>query len=193
LALAAPTSVQPQQTGVLFIMTQQVQPAVIIVDRQSQQAWIISQHLLSPEVQVRQTPLSVISHLHMPIVRLQQQTVMPFIITQQLHMPPASIEQRFCTMLQAILSSQTQVTFMPPLHFSNLRVQRGTISQLVLVGVAVGAPIVGAPMPGTPMAGIPIAVRSIIIALDILRPPFVVSSPPRPGPGPPARVRPPAG
>jgi hypothetical protein len=161
-------------------MTQQVHPAAIMAPRQSQQAWIISQHLLSPEVQVRTTPLSVVSHLHMPMVRLQQQTIMPFIITQQLHMPPASMLHRFCTMLQAILSSQTQETFMPPWHFSNLRVQRGTIIQLVPVGVAVGAPIGGAPMPGTPMAGIPIAVRSIIIALDILRPPFLVSSLPRP-------------
>ena len=69
---------------------------------QSQQAWIISQHLLSPLVQVMQTPSSVISHLHMPIVRLQQQTIMPFIIMQQLHMPPAIIVQRFCIMLHAI-------------------------------------------------------------------------------------------
>ena len=49
-------------------MMQQVHPAFIIVFMQSQQAWIISQHLLSPEVQVTQTPLSVISHLHMPMV-----------------------------------------------------------------------------------------------------------------------------
>ena len=30
------------------------------------------------------------SHLHMPMVMLQVQTVMPFIIIQQVHMPPAS-------------------------------------------------------------------------------------------------------
>jgi len=76
--------------------------------------------LASPLVQVMQTPSLVISHWHMPMVRLQQQTAMPFIMTQQLHMPPASMVQRFCTMLHAILSSHVQVIFMPPVHFSNL-------------------------------------------------------------------------
>ena len=71
------------QTGVLFIITQQVQPAFSMHAMQSQQAWIISQHFGSPLVQVMQTPSSVISHLHMPMVRLQQQTIMPFIIMQQ--------------------------------------------------------------------------------------------------------------
>jgi len=37
-------SVQPQQTGVLLIMKQQVQPRSMQQARQSQQAWIISQH-----------------------------------------------------------------------------------------------------------------------------------------------------
>ena len=67
----------PQQTGVLFSSRQQVQPASIMELRQSQQAWIISQHLASPLVQVMQTPSSVISHLHRPIVRLQVQTIRP--------------------------------------------------------------------------------------------------------------------
>ena len=43
-------------------------------------------------------------------------------------MPPASMVQRFCIMLQAIASSQVQVIFMPPVHFSILMVQRGTIT-----------------------------------------------------------------
>ncbi len=86
----------------LFIMMQQVQPAFIIVFMQSQQAWIISQHLLSPEVQVTQTPFSVISHLHMPMVMLQQQTIIPFIMQQQLHMLPCIMEHRFCNMPQVI-------------------------------------------------------------------------------------------
>lgn len=47
-------------------------------------------------------PLSVISHLHMPRVKLQLQTIMPFIMVQQLYIPPCSIEQRFCIMLHAI-------------------------------------------------------------------------------------------
>ena len=119
---------QPQQTGVLFIVMQQVQPHFIMQAMQSQQAWIISQHLASPLVQVMQTPLGVISHLHRPIVMLQQHTIMPLWTQQQLTMPPASIVQRFCIMLHPIWSGQAQVIFMPPAHFSNFMVQRGTIT-----------------------------------------------------------------
>src|SRR5262245_4067936 len=86
-------------------------------------------------------------------------------------MPPASMVHRFCIMPQAILSPHEQVTFMPPWHFSNFRVQRGTIIQLGLVGV-VGTPTAGVPTPGTPIPGIPIPVRSIITALAIPRPSF---------------------
>jgi hypothetical protein len=60
-------------------------------------------------------------------VKLQQQQVMPFIMQQQLHMPPASIVHRFCTMLVAILSSQWQVIFIPPVHFSMVIMHCGTI------------------------------------------------------------------
>jgi hypothetical protein len=52
-------------------------------------------------------------------------------------MPPASIVHRFCTMLVAILSSQTQVMRIPPWHFSMRIVQRGTIIQLVPDGIPV--------------------------------------------------------
>ena len=138
---------------------QQVQPHLSIVETQSQQAWIISQHLASPLVQVSETPSLVISQWHMPIVRLQQHTIMPFISMQQLHIPPANIEQRFCTMLHAILSSQLQVIFMPPVHFSIFMVHRGTIIMLAIGGVVV--PAEGA----IPMPGIPIPMRSIIMAL----------------------------
>jgi hypothetical protein len=51
--------------------------------------------LASPLVHVMQTPFAVISHLHMPIIRLQQQTIMPFIMQQQLHMPPIIVVHRF--------------------------------------------------------------------------------------------------
>jgi hypothetical protein len=98
-----------------------------------------------------QQPSLVISHLQMPMVKLQQQQTMPFIMQQQLHIPPASIVQRFCTMLVAILSSQWQWIFIPPVHFSNLSVQRGTIIQLVPAGMPVGEPTVGVPIPGIPM------------------------------------------
>ena len=138
---------QLQQTGMPFIITQQVQPAFIMAVQQSQQAWIMAQHSLSPLVQVMQQPFSVISHLHMPIIRLQQQAIMPFIIMQQLHMPPAIIVQRFCIMLADIASSQVQVIFMPPGHFSIFIVQRGTIIMFMPAGHGRVLPIVGMPMP----------------------------------------------
>ena len=69
---------QLQQTGMLFMQRQQVQPALHIAIMHSQQVWIIEQQAGSPLVQVMQTPSSVISHLHMPIVMLQQQTIMGF-------------------------------------------------------------------------------------------------------------------
>jgi hypothetical protein len=157
---------QPQQTGMPFIMTQQVQPAFIMPVQQSQQAWIMAQQALSPLVQVMQTPLSVISHLHRPIIRLQQQAIMPFIIVQQEHMPPAIMVQRFCIMLQAVLSSQVQVIFMPPSHFSIVIAQRGTIIMFMPAGIVPAAPIVPVPvpMPGAPIPGIAIPARSIIKA-----------------------------
>jgi hypothetical protein len=49
-----------------------VQPAAVMAHTQSQQAWIISQHLASPEVQVKQMPSGVGSHMHIPMVKLQQ-------------------------------------------------------------------------------------------------------------------------
>ena len=128
LALTTAVSPQPHATGVLFIITQQVQPEFISVLRQSQHDWIISQHFWSPLVQVSVQPLSVSSHLHSPIVKQQVQTVMPFMTIEQEHMPPASMVQRFCIMLHAIGSSHVQVIFMPPVHFSILIVQRGTMT-----------------------------------------------------------------
>ena len=79
----------------LFIMMQQVQCACIMALMQSQQAWIMAQQSLSPVVQVRTTPSLVFSHRHMPIVRLQQQTIIPFIVMQQEHIPPAIIMHKF--------------------------------------------------------------------------------------------------
>jgi hypothetical protein len=71
-------------------------------------------------------------------------------------------------MLTAILSSQEQVIFIPPVHFSILNVQRGTIIQFVLAGIIPGMPTPGIPIPAVPIPGIPIPVRSIIMALDIV-------------------------
>jgi hypothetical protein len=151
---------QLQQTGISFIIRQQVQPAFIMALQQSQHAWIIAAHSLSPLVQVKQTPFSVVSHLHRPITRLQQQASMPFIIMQQLHMPPAILVQRSWSMPAEVVSSQVHVTFIPPGHFSIFIVHRGTILMLVQPGLIAGVfmgPAAGAAMP--------IPLRSIIIAL----------------------------
>ena len=156
----------PQQTGVLFIIRQQVQPQQAIEQRQSQQAWIISQHFGSPEVQVTQQPLSVISQVQTPMVRLQQQTAMPFIMQQTLQRPFWSIMQRFCIMPQATVSSHEHTIFMPPAHFSNFMVPRGTIKKFGPTGIVAGMPLAD-DMPGMCIVGIPIPVRSIIIVLVI--------------------------
>lgn len=68
---------------------------------------------------------------------------MPLHITLQLHRPPASIVHRFCTMLHASWSSQLHMIWKPFVQRSTLNVQRGTIIQLVAVGMPVGLPIVG--------------------------------------------------
>jgi hypothetical protein len=61
---------QAQQTGMLFIIMQQVQPAFIIAVIEAQQASIIAAQAGSPLVQVMQTPSSVGSHLQWAIVML---------------------------------------------------------------------------------------------------------------------------
>jgi hypothetical protein len=121
-------------------------------------------------VQVMQTPDSVASHLHIPIIRLQQHAIIPFIITQHEHMPPAIIVQRFCTIPAETLSSHTQVIFIPPAHLAIVIVHRGTITMFVPAGVVDGAPIIPA-VPAIPIPGIAIPTRSFIIAVDIVSPP----------------------
>ena len=126
----------------------------------------MSQQALSPLVQVMQQPSAVISHLHMPIIMLQVQTVMPFIVQQIEHMPPAIMVQRFCIMAQAVGSSQVQVIFMPPAHFSIFMVQRGTMTILGAIG------FIGM-VPGIPMfpveVVIPVEVIGFIIAVTIVQ------------------------
>jgi hypothetical protein len=82
---------------------------------------------------------------------------------QQLHSPPGIMLQRFCSIVADALSSHAQTTFMPPGHFLNVIVQRGTITTFMP-----GAGVAGAPI--TPlvldkgMLGIPNPTRSIMIA-----------------------------
>jgi hypothetical protein len=123
---------------------QQLQPAFMQAAMQSQQLWIMLQHPSSPLVQVTQQPSLVISHLHIPIIRLQQQTIIPFIMQQQLTMPPPIILHMFCIMAQAEGSVHVQVIFIPPAHFSIFIVQRGTMTVFMPV-IPAGIPI---PIPG---------------------------------------------
>lgn len=121
-----------------FIIMVQTQPAFIILVMQSQQAWIMSQQALSPEVQEIMQPSGVISHLQAPMVMEQDIMVMPFIIMQQFIMPPAIIFIIFCIMVQCILSSQVQIIFMPPSHFSIFIMQRGIIIMAPMAGIIMG-------------------------------------------------------
>jgi hypothetical protein len=159
LAVGAAAYLVPQQTGVLFIMTQQVQPAAMHAVMQSQHAWIILQQSASPLVQVITQPSLVISQRHMPIVRLQQLTIMPFMTQQQLIIPPAIIWQRFCIIPHAAGSSVVQVIFIPLLIFSILIVQRGTIMKFGAVGIIPAGACIPPAIPGAIIPD-----RSIIIA-----------------------------
>jgi hypothetical protein len=147
----------------LFMHTQQTQPAFVMLAMQSQQAWIIAQHDGSPLVHVMQTPSFVGSDLHMPIAKLQQHIIIPFMIMQQLHIPPAIMEQRFCSIVADIASSHLQVIFMPPVHFSMVILHRGTIIHCGAAGMPPVAPI--GPAAPVPIPGMPIPARSITIAL----------------------------
>jgi hypothetical protein len=97
-------AVQPvqQQAGVPPIIRQQVQPAFLQAVRQSQQPWIRSQHALSPLVQVTQQPSFVISTMHAHVVRLQQQTIIPFIVQHTPHIPSAIMAQIACCSVEDI-------------------------------------------------------------------------------------------
>ncbi len=155
----------------LFIKTQQVQPALIIAVMQTQHAWIMAEQVGSPVVHVMQTPASVASHLQRPMVRLHEQTVIPFMMAQQLQSPPAIMVQRFWSIAAETLSSQAQTIFIPPLHFSKVIVQRGTIIMFVPAGAVAVVPItpVG-PVMLTP--AIPTPARSITIAVVIQGSPY---------------------
>jgi hypothetical protein len=164
----------PQQTGVPPIIRQQVQPAFRQAVMQSQQPWIMAMQAGSPLVQVTTQPSLVISVLHMPIIRLQLQQTMPFIMAQHEHMPPASMVHRFCIMALATASSHEQVIFMPPDIRSTVILQRGTI---IMLGAMAAVPMAGIPdMLGMPMPGIPIPVRSIIIVLVMFPTPWLTTS-----------------
>lgn len=137
-----------------------MQPAFMQAIMQSQQAWHIAQQSSSPLVQVMQTPILTSVHSHLHIDKLHWHIIMPFIMQQQLHMAPAIILHMFCKVAAATSSSQRQVIFMPPLHFSIFIVQRGTMHICMPLGA----------MPGIapPLIGEPIELPEPIIALSII-------------------------
>jgi hypothetical protein len=58
------------------------------------------------------------------------------------------------------------VIFIPPVHFSMVMVQRGTIIMFMPAEAAVGAPVIPA-VAAIPMAGMPIPARSVSIAVIV--------------------------
>src|SRR5262245_8303557 len=112
------------------------------------------------------TPSLVISVLHTPIIRLQQQTIMPFIMQQQLHIVPASMVHRFCRAPTAILSSAEHIIRIPPVTFSILTVQRGTMTGfMAAIGPAAGIPTPGVIVPGMVM---PIGFIMVVVIVSLL-------------------------
>ncbi len=95
----------------------------------------MSAHFLSPDVQVIIIPSDVISILHMPIVMLHWQRIMPFIVQHIEHMPVFIIVIRFCIIAHWVLSSQLQRHIIPPAMSSIFIVQRG----IIIAGIMAGA------------------------------------------------------
>jgi hypothetical protein len=146
---------------------QHMQPALTQAIMQSQQAWHMAQHSASPLVQVKQTPILVSVHSHLHMHMLHWHIIMPFIMQQQLHMLPAIILHMFCKVAAAISSSQVQVIFMPPAHFSIFMSQRGTMHICIIPGAMPGImPVEEGPIEVIPPMGA-IMLLSIIIMLVI--------------------------
>ena len=132
-----------QQQGMPPKHTQHIQPASMQQHMQSQQACSISQQALSPEVQVMHTPSLVISHLQLHMAKLHWHMTMPFIMHEQLHIPPANMRHRFCNVPHDTSSSHLQVIFMPPAHFSILILHCGTMAMLGIPDAIEGIPDMG--------------------------------------------------
>ncbi len=157
-----------------FIIKQAVQPGIIMLIMQSQQAWIIFSMFLSPLVHVIMQPMSIISILHMPIMpMLHMQQGTPFIIMQQEHMPPWVIMQSALSISAEVLSSHIQDMHMPPGHFSMVMVQRGAIIMFAIIGLTIGL-IIGAIMGDMPIIGLLIMGFMFMPVLDIPVPRSVV-------------------
>jgi len=160
---------------------QHTQPAFTQAHTQSQHAWIMSQHALSPLVQVKHTPSLVIVQSHLHMHRLHWHIIMPLRVQHRLNIPPAIILHMFCRVAADISSSHVQVTFMPPAHFSTFIVQRGTMHRPCIIADMPGIwPCIG--VEPDMLIGLFVRLRSIIIALDI-ETPFASAAPKRLRPG----------
>jgi hypothetical protein len=156
-----------QQIGMPFIIMQQQQPGGDMqAIMQSQQAWIIRQHISSPLVQVMVQPMSIMSILHMPMVpMLQQQQHMPLHMQAMEHMALGIIMHRFFIISAAVLSSHIIVHRMPPATFSIFMVQRGTIVPAMPMLPAIMPPVI----PGIIMPDMPL-IMGMLIMLGIMVP-----------------------
>lgn len=80
------------------------------------------------------------------------------------------------------LSAQTQVIFMPPLHFSKVIVQRGTIITFVPAELEAGAPSIplgfDMGMPGRPMPERSIMIADVILVSFSSEPSYAAESAP---------------
>jgi hypothetical protein len=132
-----------QQQGMPPKHTQHMQPAFMQQFMQSQQACSMSQQALSPDVQVMHTPSLVISHLQLHMAKLHWHMTIPFIMHEQLHIPPASMRQMFCKVPHDTSSSHMQCILMPPVHFSIFILHCGTIAMLPIPGAIAGIPDMG--------------------------------------------------
>lgn len=159
----------PQATGMPPKQRQHMQPLFMQAVMQSQQACSMSQHALSPLVQVTHTPSAVLVHSHLHMTMLQLHIIMPFIMQQQLHMLSQSMLHMFWSVPHITSSSQTQVIFMPPAHFSIFILQRVTIAMPDMPGIIDIWPMGIWPGMELPivLAGFIIIERSNIIAVDI--------------------------
>jgi len=131
------------------------------VSQHSQQAWIISQHLLSPLVQVMQQPSLVFSQRQWPQQNETLQHWMPFQVQQQEQVPSQRAWHRLCSVAAETWSGQRQLILQPVLVFSNDSSHRGTTHTL-----PAGAPM-GVGLGAGPVAKAPRVERSVKTALDI--------------------------
>jgi hypothetical protein len=92
-------------------------------------------------VQVIIIPVGVISILHIPIVMLHWQRIMPFIVQHIEHMPVFIIVIMFCIMAHWVLSLHEQLHVMPPGISSIFMLQRGIIIAGIMPGAMKGVVI----------------------------------------------------